>query len=149
MTFFSENIKLPNLKKKKLIYVCTFYAYWWPFFHVKLHILTKIILCLTQDKITMMLLNWRAYSISVWFAIDCAWYKITNSPSPVGFHCPNHYRTQRNTGFAQGTHRQRFNVNPSFRPWNIFTILNSLLCFCSLITASKFTFLFLKLQSLP
>lgn len=43
---------------------------------------------------------------SVWFAIDLAYYKIPNSPSPVGFPLVLSKSLQNTkTGIAQGTHK--------------------------------------------
>lgn len=59
---FFQKYQTSRIKKKKKAFLCLHLGR--PFFHVELHILTKIILFLTQDKITMMLWNWRAHSIS-------------------------------------------------------------------------------------
>lgn len=114
-------------------FLCILVAF---FTYIKHPILMKIILRLTQDKITMMLLNWRAYQISMWFATDHAYYKITKSHGPVGF-LPNLYITERKRQAFLREKLTRFSVSPVFRPWNIFPIFSTpVQCFCSLSTAS-------------
>lgn len=126
------------------------------FIYIEVPILMKIILCLTQDKITMTLLYCRAYQRSVRFATDHHYYKIVKSPSPVWFQLmlsESVYYTKKETGFAQGTDSQKkkksieglVSVLPSGH--GIYSLYSQLLC--SLSTASKFSFLFLVLQSLP
>lgn len=83
------------------------------------------------------------------FVIDFGYYRITNSPSPAGFPLvlPQSLKHKERQGLPREIMEKcRFSVNLAFSEYIL--CFNPLLCFCSLI-ASKFTFLFLKLQSPP
>lgn len=83
------------------------------------------------------------------FVIDFGYYRITNSPSPAGFPLmlPKSLKQKERQGLSREIMEKcRFSVNPAFSEYIL--CFNPLLCFCSLIS-SKFTFLFLKLQSPP
>lgn len=77
----------------------------------------------------MMLLYWRAYKIPMWFVIDHPYYKLTKSPSPVGFLfmlSKSLYNTKKETSFAQSKKSGLVSVLPSGH--GIYSLSSQLLC---------------------